>query len=271
WCVKVLLVLPDAMNLCLSLITQGQEDVSFSLLKTFPTLQSDNSDLSNLGNFFLRHCVNMDTALEKVVRYCKELQELNLHTAPLTFTLSCALEARKLGTSLELMKLLKEQNLPVRPHYFWPVLTQPLKENNIAGVVEVMRGMEKLGVSPDLGTLSNYILPVFPSLEAAQQALKDLGISVDSEAFVCAEVRSLAASDLAKVYTIMSDPSFPPLDLSFFRSSLIIGFKKSSDVESMVKITELLYKDKRFSNSNSNPSGVKERQLPCVCIIFVVS
>ncbi|MEQ2204063.1 hypothetical protein XENOCAPTIV_007326 [Xenoophorus captivus] len=62
--------------------------------------------------------------------------------------------------------------------------------------------MEKLGVSPDLETLSTYILPVFPSLEAARQALKDLGISVDSEAFVCAEVRSLAASDLAKVYTI---------------------------------------------------------------------
>lgn len=35
--------------------------------------------------------------------------------------------------SLELMKTVKEQNLPVRPHYFWPLLTQPLKENNVAG------------------------------------------------------------------------------------------------------------------------------------------
>ncbi|XP_015233698.1 PREDICTED: leucine-rich PPR motif-containing protein, mitochondrial [Cyprinodon variegatus] len=246
--------IPDAMNLCLSLITQGQEDVAFSLLKTFPTLQSDNSDSSNLGNFFLRHCVNMDTALEKVVRYCKELQELHLHSAPITFTLSCALEAKKLGTSMELMKLLKEQNLPVRPHYFWPLLTQPLKENNTAGVVEVMRGMEKLGVSPDLDTLSTYVLPVFPSLEAARQALKDSGVSVDSEAFLCAEVRTSAASDLAKVYALISDPSFPALDLSFFRSSLITGFKKSSDVDNMVKITELLYKDERFSAGNSNPS-----------------
>lgn len=31
------------------------------------------------------------------------------------------------------MALLKEQSLPIRPHYFWPLLTQPLKENNIAG------------------------------------------------------------------------------------------------------------------------------------------
>lgn len=50
------------MNLCLNLITLGQEDMAFLILKTFPTLQSDgfNADSPNLGNFFLRHCVNTD-------------------------------------------------------------------------------------------------------------------------------------------------------------------------------------------------------------------
>ncbi|RXM99208.1 Prolyl endopeptidase-like, partial [Acipenser ruthenus] len=49
-----------AMNLCLSLITQGLEDTAFQLLKTFPTLHPENRDTPDLGNFFLRHCVNMD-------------------------------------------------------------------------------------------------------------------------------------------------------------------------------------------------------------------
>ncbi|XP_054885864.1 leucine-rich PPR motif-containing protein, mitochondrial [Poeciliopsis prolifica] len=250
--------IPDAMNLCLSLITQGHEDTAFSLLKTFPTLQSETSDSSNLGNFFLRHCVNRDMAVEKVAHYCKELQELNLHTSPFTFTLSCALEAKKLGMSLELMKMAKEQNLPVRPHYFWPLLTQPLKEKNAAGVVEVVKGMDRLGVAPDMDTLVTYILPVFPSLEATLQTLQDSGVSVDSEAFVYAKIRGLATSDLAKVYTLISDPSFPSLDLrgpaTSFRGSLISGFKKSSDVDSMVKITQLLHTDNRFSSKNFNPS-----------------
>uniref|UniRef100_A0A3B3DEU5 PROP1-like PPR domain-containing protein n=1 Tax=Oryzias melastigma TaxID=30732 RepID=A0A3B3DEU5_ORYME len=166
---------PDAMNLCLSLITQGQEDTAFSILKTFPSLVSDNNESSNLGNFFLRHCVNVDTSLEKVAHYCKELQDLNLHSAPLTFVLSCSLEAKKIGTSLELMRLLKEQNLPIRPHYFWPLLTQPVKENDVAGVLEVIKGMEKLGIAPDMETLSNYILPVFSDMETARQALKVSG------------------------------------------------------------------------------------------------
>lgn len=51
------------MNLCLSLITHGLEDTAFYILKTFPTLQPDSlsTDNPSLGNFFLRHCVTMDT------------------------------------------------------------------------------------------------------------------------------------------------------------------------------------------------------------------
>ncbi|KAF1375540.1 hypothetical protein PFLUV_G00221260 [Perca fluviatilis] len=247
---------PDAMNLCLSLITQRQEDTAFHILKTFPTLQSEsfNTESANLGNFFLRHCVNMDTSLEKIGSYCKELQESNLHTAALSFTLSCALEAKKIGRSLELMKMLKEQDFPIRPHYFWPLLTQHVKDSNTAGVVEVVKGMQELEVCPDVETLSNYILPVFPSMEAARQALKDAGISLESEGFLSSEVRSVAVSNLAELYTILSDPSCPSLDLSIFRGSLILGFRKSSDVESMVKITELLYKDERFAKGSSKAS-----------------
>ncbi|XP_061693237.1 leucine-rich PPR motif-containing protein, mitochondrial [Syngnathoides biaculeatus] len=248
--------IPDAMNLCLSLITQGHDDTAFLILKTFPSLQSDdiNSDLANLGNFFLRHCVNMDTPLEKICHYCKELHNNNMHTSPLTFTLSCALEAKKTDLSLQLMKTMKEQNLPIRPHYFWPLLTQNTKDKNAAGVVEVIKGMQALDVTPDLDTISSYILPVFNSIEVARQTLKDAGISLESEGFVTSEIRFMATSNLAQLYTLLSDPSHPSIDLVNFRSSLIQGFRKSDDVENMVKITKLLYQDERYSKTGNNPA-----------------
>uniref|UniRef100_A0AAQ5YEK7 PROP1-like PPR domain-containing protein n=1 Tax=Amphiprion ocellaris TaxID=80972 RepID=A0AAQ5YEK7_AMPOC len=205
---------PDAMNLCLSLITQGQEDTAFLILMAFPTLQSDNFNDPNLGNFFLRHCISMDTSLEKLIRYCKGLQESSLHSSPLSFTLYCALEAKKTGTALELMKLFKEQELPVRPHYFWPLLVQHGKEDNAAGVVEVMKSMQELGVSPDVETFSNYVLPVFPSREAAQQL--------------------------------------------FFLVPAVICVVKSICVKFLFlffQITELLYKDERFSKEGIKPAA----------------
>lgn len=60
----IFVVLLDAMNLCLNLITQGQEDIAFTILKTFPILNSDLS-LGNMGNFFLKHCINKGTVLKK--------------------------------------------------------------------------------------------------------------------------------------------------------------------------------------------------------------
>lgn len=47
----------DAMNLCLTLVTHGFEDISFRILKSFNNLSRDNVDQ---GSFFLQHCVNRD-------------------------------------------------------------------------------------------------------------------------------------------------------------------------------------------------------------------
>ncbi|XP_072292461.1 leucine-rich PPR motif-containing protein, mitochondrial [Eucyclogobius newberryi] len=248
--------IPDAMNLCLNLITHGQEDTAFHMLKSFPTLQMDNvsPDSLNLGNFFLRHCVTMKTSIEKIGQYCKELHEANMHTSPLIFALSCALEAKKTAMSIELMKTLKDQNMPVRAHFFWPLLTAHVKDKNSAAVVEIVKAMQDLGVPPDVDTLSTYILPAFTSSEEARQALKDAGVSPESEGFFSSEVRALAVQDLAGLYTLLSNASVPTPELISFRGSLIMGFRKSTDVESMVKITELLFQNESFYGENTKPA-----------------
>lgn len=48
----------------------------------------------------------------------------------------------------------------------------------VVGVIEVLKGMQELGVSPDVDTLSVYSFPAFPSMDAAQQALKVIHKSV---------------------------------------------------------------------------------------------
>ncbi|XP_028975967.2 leucine-rich PPR motif-containing protein, mitochondrial isoform X2 [Esox lucius] len=248
---------PDAMNLCLSLITQGHEDTAFSVLKTFPTLQQENEsgDSNNLGNFFLRHCVNMNKPVEKLARYCQELQDSNCHAAPLQFTLYCCLEAKNTATALELMKIMKEQGQPIRPHFFWPLLMQHVKDRNTVGVMEVMKGMQELGVPADVETLSNYILPAFPNVAVARDTFKEMGFSQGSEGLLSSEVRFEAASgNLSRLLAMLSDPSFSALDLSNFRSSLISGFRMSDDVGTMTKITDLLYKDERFSLGTTSPA-----------------
>ncbi|KAK1791516.1 hypothetical protein P4O66_013518 [Electrophorus voltai] len=378
---------PDAMNLCLSLITQGHESTAFMLLKTFPSVQADsqNSNGPDVGNFFLRHCVNTNKSPEELVGFCKGLMDSNLHAAPMQFTLYCALEAKKMALAIEVMKTMKEEGLPIRPHYFWPLLAQHNRDQNTAamgvdigswpglhwtstepppflkiggplfsfatacartwrgrhspvpervppprlgpgvgvqgsagelglglgqlrrnaasldlwcpvdqgelverwkgegggqerclwpagawspvfhaathsavplcsptGTLEVLKAMQELSTEPDIDTYCNYVLRTFPSVDSARTALADAGIAVDTIAFVSAEVRAEAAEgNLARLFAFLSSPSLPAIDIGVFRGSLIAGFKRSSDVENMVNLTELLYKDTRLSQTST--------------------
>ncbi|KAJ8359686.1 hypothetical protein SKAU_G00162110 [Synaphobranchus kaupii] len=229
---------PDAMNLCLSLITQGLEDTAFTFLKTFPTVQAENKESPGLGNFFLRHCVDSDKPMEKILHYCKELQDANLHSSALQFTLQCALEAKKTGTAMELMKAMKAEGLPIRPHYFWPLLVHYQKDKDTQGVLEVLKNMQDLEVLADVDTYYTYILPSFSDLDSASSALKDVGCAVDTETYISAQLRSEAVrGNLAAVHALLSSPSLPPIDLIIFRGSLILGFRLSNDVDNMAKVS----------------------------------
>ncbi|XP_077093418.1 leucine-rich PPR motif-containing protein, mitochondrial [Siphateles boraxobius] len=243
---------PDAMNLCLSLITHGHGETAFSVLKSFTGLLADSqtNDSPDLGNFFLRHCVNMDKSVENLAGFCKDLKDSGLHSSPLQFTLQCALEGNKTTMAIVLMRRMKEEGLPIRPHYFWPLFTHHQKDKNIPGVMEVLRGMQELGVPADVDTFSNYILPSFPSVDSAHTSFKEAGIDVDTDSLIAAELRTEASrGNFAGLLSLMSSPALPAIDLSAFRSSLISGFRGFHDVENMAKITELLYKDARFNHA----------------------
>uniref|UniRef100_A0A8B9LJ13 PROP1-like PPR domain-containing protein n=1 Tax=Astyanax mexicanus TaxID=7994 RepID=A0A8B9LJ13_ASTMX len=241
--------IPEAMNLCLSLITLGMEDTAFSVLRSFPILKTESpiEDSLTLGNFFLRHCVNMNKSVEKLVFFCNGLKDVNFHSSPLQFTLHCALESKNTAMAVGLMKVMKKEGFPIRPHYFWPLLVQHQKDKDTAGMVEVLKAMQELDVVPDIDTYSLYVVGTFPSLDKAQAALQEVGFDVHTSDFVSAVVRFEAAKrNLSELYSLMSNPSFPVIELHNFRTSLISGFLGSSDVESMAKITELLYKDSRY-------------------------
>uniref|UniRef100_A0A671S1E1 Leucine-rich PPR motif-containing protein, mitochondrial-like n=1 Tax=Sinocyclocheilus anshuiensis TaxID=1608454 RepID=A0A671S1E1_9TELE len=219
---------PDAMNLCLSLITHGHEETAFSVLKSFTGLlvESQTSDSPDLGNFFLRHCANMDKPVENIVGFCKDLKDSGLHSSPLQFTLQCALEAKKTGMAVELMRSMKEEGLPLRPHYFCPLFTHYQKDKNIPGTLQALRAMQELGVASDFDTFSIYILPSFPSVDSARTSLKEAGIDVDGNILIAAELRTEASrGNLAGLFSLMSSPALPNIDLSAFRASLISGFR----------------------------------------------
>ncbi|KFZ49659.1 hypothetical protein N321_14246, partial [Antrostomus carolinensis] len=245
-------LIPDAMNLCLTLITHGFEDISFHILKSLNNLSRENMDQ---GSFFLQHCVNRDTPLNKLKQFCSELKEAKMHSAPLPFILRCALETNKSALAIEVMKMMKEEGLPLRPHYSWPLLVGFQKEKNLNGIFEVLKVMHELGVELDAETYTDYVFNNFADSETARAQLKKNDCLFESVGLSVAEIRYEAAHGrLNNVLSLLSSASTAPIDIRQFKSSLILGFKSSDDVHLWSKITEVLYKDERYCLTPSGPT-----------------
>ncbi|CAH2254796.1 leucine-rich PPR motif-containing, mitochondrial [Pelobates cultripes] len=249
---------PDAMNLCLSLMTQGYADTAFQVLKTFSSSPSNgqNGDFIHHGNFFLRHCTTLEMPANKVKEYCDGMKEANLHSAPLQFALYCALDGHKPDLALDLMKIMKEEGFPVRPHYSWPLLVRYQKEKNVEGTIKLLKALKNIGVELDLETYSNYVISMFDDMQSAREILQESGYEIERTWLQVSELRREASQgNLNQVFALLSSPDSPPTDLGYFRGSLITAFKKSDDVEIMAKITELLYKDGRYCQAPSGPTA----------------
>ncbi|NXD75395.1 LPPRC protein, partial [Halcyon senegalensis] len=245
-------LIPDAMNLCLTLITHGFEDISFHILKSFNHLSRDNTDQ---GSFFLQHCVNRDVPVNKLKQFCSELKEAKMHSAPLPFILRCALEANKSALAIDVMKMMKAEGLPLRPHYSWPLLVGFQKEKNLKGIFEVLKLMHELGVELDAETYTDYVFKNFADIETARTQLKKNGCLFETVGLSVAEIRYEAVHGrLENVLSLLSSPSTPPIDLRQFKNSLVLGFKSSNDVQLWSKITELLYKDERYCLTPPGPT-----------------
>ncbi|NXY28290.1 LPPRC protein, partial [Pomatorhinus ruficollis] len=245
-------LIPDVMNLCLTLVTHGFEDISFSILKSLSHLSREDMDQ---GSFFLQHCVNRDLPVSKLKQFCNELKEAKMHSAPLPFILRCALETNRSALAIDVLKLMKEEGLPLRPHYCWPLLVAYEKEKNLKGIFEVLKLMHKLGVDLDAETYTDYVFKNFADTETAHAQLKENGCLFENVGLYVAELRSEALQGrLDRVLSIMSSVNTPAVDYRLFRNSLISGFKSSDDVHLWSKITELLYKDERYCLTPPGPT-----------------
>uniref|UniRef100_A0A663LN49 Leucine rich pentatricopeptide repeat containing n=1 Tax=Athene cunicularia TaxID=194338 RepID=A0A663LN49_ATHCN len=240
-------LLPDAMNLCLTLVTHGFEDIGFHILKSLNPLSRGNVDH---GNFFLQHCVNRDMPVNKLKQFCTELKEAEMHSAPLPFILRCALETNKSALAIDVMKIMKEEGLPLRPHYSWPLLVVFQKEKNLGGIFEVLKVMHELGVELDVETYTNYVFKNFADSETARAQLKkNLLFTKKTSLYFLGNYYDVVKSNN------LTEKCFIILRIQFqILFVLACFFWLQCTIILSYQITELLYKDERYCLTPPGPT-----------------
>ncbi|XP_070788465.1 leucine-rich PPR motif-containing protein, mitochondrial [Pituophis catenifer annectens] len=249
--------IPDVKNLCLRLITFNLEDTAFEVLHSvFVALGLTCEKHNTQCNFFLRHCINMETPLAKLKYFCSELKASNLHPSPLLSSLSFALEAKKTDLSIDIMKIIKEEGLCLKPHYFWPLLAQHQEKKNPEGIINVLKTMDELEVEPTIDTYLLYVFTNLDNLDPVRQRIQEKGNPLETNRFLAAEIRHEASHGrLDKVYQLLSSPNIWTTDRNHIRNSITLGFRRCTDVDLWIKITELLYMEEQKAEQETENIG----------------
>lgn len=233
---------PNVTNFLTHLIHLGKVQEAYTLLKRF----SNDADYQNYSNFFIEDIVKTNQHPSIIVSICEDLENANRSTSALLTAAAVALSEKRVELALSIFKALKLHNLPLRPHYFWPLLVTEAREMGEKGVFNILSQMKELGVSPDLDTLRDYVLPYCSLSDPVQVVRKlqdvELKLSVIMVPLLGVLLRLgylQHIKKLCEMYTFQ-------IDASSLTTPLAVGFLVTKDLTATLSLI------KTFSSINNN-------------------
>lgn len=232
----------DAVNLIFRLTNKGQEEVAFKILKTMPRGTRSDGELSDTGSFFIKQMVKAKCPTDKILSICKELQETGLNARAFLVAVEAGVTSGLVEIAIPFMKELKKSGLPVRQHYFWPLICTEAKSGNGDHVLDVIRQMQNdFELSPNSETIRDYVVPNLAEKNSEKMItlLRSAGVSVATAATsvvynLLVEHRLKDAATLATSYSVY----YPP---GLHRRPLVSALMKTNDIDSYIRFVRQMY------------------------------
>ncbi|KAG9484422.1 hypothetical protein GDO78_010025 [Eleutherodactylus coqui] len=235
----------DIINLSLALLTQGYEDAALDVCKMINSWKpaNENSEMQ-AGDFFLRHCVNLNMPINVLNKCADELQAAEMHTQPRHSLLRYALMSANSDLVIKLMKTLKDEELFLKSRYFRPVFDRLLSSKDLPGLFRIFGEMKSNGVSVELDTLSKCVSLITSQADGGQAFLQEKDRLRDlKNVCMLAVLRELRLENLKRVESFLSAFPLPVLKDRVIGGVLGATYVQSRSVEALTKITGLLCKD----------------------------
>ncbi|KAF4527202.1 hypothetical protein B566_EDAN006129 [Ephemera danica] len=251
----------DCVNLILRLVNAGQEDVGLQLLGTLSPITRTNADSQQeqipTGAFFVKQLVKANRPVETIVRICKHMRDSGLHSRALLVAMEASLVANNVATSMALANALKTEGLPLRQHYFWPLLACHTKNKNSQGLCDVLRDMQTLGVLPLRDTLREYVVPGLPgNPENKVSQLRAAGISSGSAA--CSVALNLLADNSLKDAADIMTQYKATYGFQLFRKAVTQAFVVNPDVPTLIRVLQALLSSPRAPATEETEEETEE-------------
>jgi leucine-rich PPR motif-containing protein, mitochondrial len=253
----------DAVNTILRLINKGHEDVALKILKGMPRGTKTDGQLNDTGNFYIRHLVKAQRPAETILAICKELEAGELNSRALLIAVEAALAngeniillfccivflnkfySQQIGlvdTAKPLLKAAHANGLPIRQHYFWPLMCSA-SEKGQNQVIDILQAMQsEFNISASGETIRDYVIPNLKekNYEKIVNLLRTGGTTI-STAYSNVVHYAVTENDMKKAaeFAEQRRAFYSP---NLFRRPLLQALNQTKDVDSYVRVVRQIY------------------------------
>lgn len=247
----------DAHNAILRLINKGQEEVAKTIFQTYIKPKSmDEVERFYKGAFYVKQLLKASKSPTSIVESCKELQEEGLIPNALLIALEAALQQTQVELAQHLLEELHKREHALRHHYFWPLLVQKGKEKDEEGVLQILRSMSTLGLTPNRETIQNYVVPYLKTDSDLNNVMIKLQIAnIPTQLGVRCVIQVLLqnlqiqdAVNLVRNYDVKGN--------AFMKDNLVFALTKTKDISSFVEILQITSVKPEISDDSGQYDGV---------------
>lgn len=240
--------LPIMANLCVELSYLGMYKSVFTIVECFNENFYATYNNKPYIVYIIEEILNSKAApIHEIITFCSKIgnESLRLLETVAYFTLSNQLT----DEAYLVFKEMFTKGLPIRGHYFRPIIIAEARKSGERGVLNVLEYMLKnFYVVPDFETFCLYVYPNMnlDSPLLTLRKLQDVGFSVVSSftallGALLNDCRLQAAIELSE--TVQSKIYY-----AYIENILIEAFLKTGDVNSILKLMKLLKAEKSIGN-----------------------
>ncbi|XP_038207718.1 leucine-rich PPR motif-containing protein, mitochondrial [Zerene cesonia] len=163
------------------LVFQNHPLVALEIYKCLPLPSFGPKDDQGLhGRSLVRDCVKASMPSSVIALITQELMSSGRNPIALQNASECALQLGKVPLALDLFTRMKILGMPLRPHYFWPILLHSSNTYGEKGIMNTLSTMVTMDVKPDYETIKEYALPYvsFTSPQNLMKKFMDTGLSI---------------------------------------------------------------------------------------------
>ncbi|GBP92171.1 Leucine-rich PPR motif-containing protein, mitochondrial [Eumeta japonica] len=233
----------EARNVILRLINKGHVDVPRDILKTMikPKSFEAKEDAFYQGSFFVKQLIRVNNSIDDVINICRQLQEDGTAPNAIYIATEAALQQAHSELAQELFNEMKKEGLPVRQHYYWPLLIKEGREQDEEGVIQILRNMSSNKIIPSGETLRDYVIPYMKKNNSYKDIITKLLIA-NVPVIHCARnvmVIALETGDIkeAKEIAVLYRPWG---QYSLISRPLLSALNKTKDIDSFTTIIQVM-------------------------------